>query len=161
MPVSRNKELLDCLFHRRPEGELEVFTFCLQHLHAAIEEAGFDDFSGHDYEVVNRMSWVVWERDSEAALWGRVFIDLWHCENFRPWPHWVELIRRDPTNVRYAIQAAHWVFAVSSANGGRALAAIINQCRCWRIADQYIPRQYGDRLRQWWLHSVLTYRSIG
>jgi hypothetical protein len=56
---------------------------------------------------------------------------------------------RDPANIRYVIEVAYYVFAVSGAKGGRAPAETINQCHCWRIAEQHIPRQYGDRLRHW------------
>ena len=73
--------------------------------------------------------------------------------------HWEELVRRAPSNVRYAIQAAHWVFRVSSADGGPALAAIIDRCRCWAVAETFIPKERGNALRAWWLRSVLPRRS--
>src|SRR5262249_12061788 len=81
----------------------------------------------------------------EAALWGMVFIDMWYCSNFGG-RHWAELVSRDPANVRFAIQAAYWVFAVSGADGGPALAAILNRCRCWEVAEQYVLRRPGAAL---------------
>ncbi len=161
MPASHRKEFLDCLFsHPRWRRELEVFAYVKDRLLTAIDEVGFDDFQGEDREVIGRLFTALSPAHSEEALWVQVFLNLWHCNNFGG-PHWVELIRRDTANVRYAILAAYWVFAVSSANGGRSLAAMINRCRCWRIAEQHIPRKTSDRLRQWWLHCVLPHRSIG
>jgi hypothetical protein len=136
---------------------LEVFEFVKNRLLAAIDEVGFDDFQGEDREVFNRMMRALSQSPGETALWIQVFLDLWHCENFGG-QHWAELIRRDSANVPYAIQAAYWVFASSSANGGRSLAAMINQCRCWRAAEEYILRQAGRGLRDWWQQSVLPYQ---
>jgi len=136
---------------------LEVFAHAKRHLLAAVDEVGFDDFGGHDYEVVGRLAETLHDRDSDAALWGMVFIDLWFCSNFGG-RHWSDLVARDPANIKYAVQAAHWVFAVSGANGGRALAAILNQYRCWRLAEQYISHQSDNGLRGWWDASVLLWR---
>src|SRR5215218_486826 len=122
MNVANRDDFLACL-HRDPTlVGLEVFALARRHFLAVVDEAGFDNFGGHDWEVMNRVSWVFGDRDDTPALWGMVFLDLWFCSNFGG-RHWEELVARDPANVRYAIQAAYWVFAVSSADGGRALAA--------------------------------------
>jgi hypothetical protein len=89
-----------------------------------------------------------------------VFIDLWYCNNFGG-PHWAELVARDTANSRYAVQAAYWVFAVSGADGGAALASILNRCRCWAVAERSVTRQPDDWQRAWWQQSVLPGREQG
>jgi hypothetical protein len=158
MDVADRHDFLTCLDQYPECNELEVRAHAKRHFLFAVDEVGFSNFGGRDYEVMGRLSESLGALDSEASLWGMVFIDLWHCSNFGG-RHWAELVARDPANVRYAIQAAHWVFAVSGADGGRALAAILNRCRCWGIAEQYIPRQQGDGLRRWWETRVLPRRE--
>jgi hypothetical protein len=158
MKVANRLDFLACLDRYPERNDLEVFAHAKRHLLAAADEVGFDDFRGSDYEVIGRLGQVLSGRDSEAALWGMVCIDLWYCSNFGG-RHWAELVARDSANARYAIQAAYWVFAVSAADGGPALAAILNRCRCWGVAEQYIPRQPGDWQRGWWERSVLPRRE--
>jgi hypothetical protein len=149
-----NRDYFLASLDRYPEpNKLEVFTHAKRHLLSAVAEVGFDDFRGRDYEILGRLSQALRSRGTGAALWGQVFIDLWYCSNFGG-PHWTELVARDPANARYATQAAFWVFEVSGADGGPALASILNQCRCWEVAEQYVPRQSED----WWQQSVLPHR---
>ena len=97
-------------------------------------------------------------RDTDAALWGLVFIDLWYCSNFGG-PLWAQLMARDPNAVGLAIQAACWVHAVSGADGGPALAALLNRHRCWEIAEQCVRCSTMRWVRDWWRRSVLPQRT--
>jgi len=160
MNVANRQDFLACLDQHDGRNGLEVFAHAKRHLLAAIEEVGFGDFGGHDYEVVGRLAETLHKHDSDTALWGMVFIDLWYCSNFGGC-HWSELVVRDPANIGYAIQAANWVFAESGADGGPALAAILNQCRCWSVAEQYISQHSDDGLRGWWAASVVPLRERG
>jgi hypothetical protein len=160
MNVGNRQDFLACLDQHDDRNGLEVFAHAKRHLLVAVDEVGFDDFGGHDYEVVGRLAETLHERDNDAALWGRVFIDLWYCSNFGG-RHWSELVARDPANITYAIQAAHWVFAVSGANGGPALAAVLNQRRCWDVAEQYMSQHAERWLREWWAASVVPLRERG
>jgi hypothetical protein len=158
MNVVNRQDFLACLDKHDGRNGLEVFAHAKCHLLLAVEEVGFVDFGGHDYEVVGRLAESLHERDSDAALWGMVFIDLWYCSNFGG-RHWFNLVARDPANVRFAIEAAHWVFAVSGANGGPTLASLINKRRCWDVAQKYVSRQFDERLRGWWKACVLPGRN--
>jgi hypothetical protein len=158
MEVANRDDFLACLDRYPERNGLEVFAHAKRHLLDALAEVGFDDFRGHDYEVIGRLSEALYGRGTEASLWGQVFIDLWYCSNFGG-PHWAELVARDAANARYAVQAAYWVFAVSGADGGRALAALLDRCKCWDAVEQCIPRQAGDWQRQWWQRSVLPHRK--
>jgi hypothetical protein len=154
MYVANRDDFLACLDRHPDRNGLEVFALAKRQFLDVVDEVGFNGFGGHDWEVMNRVSRVFGDRDDTPALWGMVFIDLWFYSNFGG-RHWDELVRRDPANVRYAIQAAHWVFAVYSADGGRALAAIIDRCRCWDVAERCISQVRDDGLRGWWLRRVL------
>jgi hypothetical protein len=158
MNVANRQDFLACLDQHDGRNALEVFAHAKRHLLVAVDEVGFDDFGGHDYEVVGRLAETLDEGDSDAALWGMVFIDLWYCSNFGG-RHWFNLLSRDPANARFAIEAAHWVFEVSGANGGPTLASLINKCRCWDVAQQYVSRQSDHGLRGWWQACVLPGRS--
>lgn len=153
---ANKQELLACL-DRRPMGGLEVFAQARRHLPAAVEEVGFDDFRGQDYEVMNRLQERLLGKTSEAALWALVAVDLWFCSNF-PGVHWRGLLQRDRANVRFAIQAAYWVFAVSGKNCGSGLAALITRARCWKTAERYLRAETDKGLRAWWSGSVLPRR---
>lgn len=157
MEVNNRDDFLACLDCYPERNELQVFVHAKRCLLDAVAEVGFDDFCGHDYEVIGLLSEALHGCGTEAALWGQVFIDLWYCSNFGG-PHWAELVARDPANARYAVQAAYWVFAVSGADGGRALAALLNRYKGWAAAEQGISRQAGDWQRQWWQRSVLPHR---
>jgi hypothetical protein len=156
--VADRDDCLACLDHHPTLAGLEVLALARRHFLAVLDEVGFDNFGGHDWEIMNRVSWVFGDRDDTPALWGMVFLDLWFCSNFGG-RHWEELVARDPANVRYAIEAAQWVFTVSSADGGRALAAILDRCYCWAVAEPFIPKERGSSLRHWWLQSVLPWRG--
>lgn len=158
MKVANRQDFLACLDCCPKRNALEVFVHAKLHLLAALAEVGFDDFRGHDYEVMGLVAKVLYNQESDAALWGLVFVDLWYCSNFGG-QHWDKLINRDLANVRFAIQAAQWVFAVSGADGGRTLAALISRCGCWHAAQRHIPREMGNQLRWWWTHNVLPYRD--
>jgi hypothetical protein len=139
MEVANRDDFLACLDRYLERYGLEVFAHSKRHLLDAVAEVGFGDFRGHDYEVIGRLSEAMYGHGTEAALWGQVFIDLWYCNNFGG-THWAELVARDPANARYAVQAAYWVFAVSGADGGRVLAAVLNRCGSWVVAAECIPR---------------------
>jgi hypothetical protein len=158
MEVANRDDFLVCLNQYASRNSLEVFAFSKCQLLAAVEEVRFDDFNGHDYEVMGRLEKALRPQQSEAALWGLVFIDLWYCENFGG-DHWIALLNRDRANIRYAIEAAYWVFAVSGSDGGRVLAGMINRCCCWEIATRYISRQTGDGTSLWWQTRVLPHRN--
>ncbi|HJZ56953.1 MAG TPA: hypothetical protein VKE74_18435 [Gemmataceae bacterium] len=158
MDVASRQDFLACLDRCPDRNGLEVFAHAKRHLIAALDEVDFDEFRGPDYEVIGRLTAALRDRETETALWGLAFVDLWYCSNFGR-PHWAKLVSRDPANVRYAIEAAHRVFAVSGADGGPALAAIINQCRCWAIAEQYVPRAALDWEGSWWQGSVSPHRK--
>lgn len=160
MNVTNRQEFLACLDSYPDRNALAVFAHAKRHFIAAVDEVGFTNFHGQDYEVMGRLAEMLAGRKTEAALWGLVLIDLWYCSNFGG-PQWGKLVGRDPTNVRYAIQAAYWVYAVSGADGGPALAAILNRCGCWKIAEEFIPQVSGDELQTWWERSVLPRRERG
>jgi hypothetical protein len=160
MELANQQDFLACLDRYSERNALEVFAHSKAHLLIVVKEIGFDDFLGHDYMVIGRLAEALQRRDSENALWGLAFIDLWYCSNFGG-RHWGELVARDPTNSRYAIQAAYWVFWQSGADGGQALAAILNRCGCWNVAERYIPEQAGDWQWAWWKKYVLPWRECG
>jgi len=160
MDVANRNDFFACLDQYPDRNELEVFAHAKRYLLAAVDQVGFGDFVGHDYEVMGRLSEALNAQNNEASLWGLAFIDLWYCSNFGG-RHWVELVARDSANARYAIQAAHWVFAVSGANGAPALAAILNRCRCWEVAQQYVPPRSATGLCGWWEKCVLPLRERG
>lgn len=160
MDVANREDFLACLDKHLSRNGLQVFAFSKRHLLTAVEEVGFEDFRGRDYEVISRLRELLRVHGSESALWGLVFIDLWYCSNFGG-RHWEELVARDPANIRYAIEAAHWIFAVSKANGGRRLAVLINRYHCGSLSEQYIRQHPGDGLRAWWQCSVLPYTLRG
>src|SRR5690349_24979363 len=99
MRITDRQDFLACLDLDDPSrNALEVFAFSKRHLIAAVDEVGFDDFHGADCMVLGRVGEALRQCDSEAALWGLVFIDLWFCRNFGGW-QWGELVARDPANV--------------------------------------------------------------
>ncbi|MCI0379798.1 MAG: hypothetical protein L0215_19635 [Gemmataceae bacterium] len=153
---ANKQEFLACLDARSAHG-LEVFAEAKRRLPAAIEEIGFVDFGGHDYEAMNRFQTQLVGRSSEAALWGLVAVDLWFCKNFGG-AHWPGLIERDSANVRFAIQTAYWVFIMSGKNCGAGLAALITRRRCWKKAEEYIRAERDKEIRGWWNRSVLPFR---
>jgi hypothetical protein len=157
MKIANRQDFLACLDAKDKAldvfGLRAAFAFCKRHLLTAVDEVGFHDFLGEDYEVMGRLRSILSTRSSESALWGLVFIDIWYCSNFGG-RHWAELVRRDPTSIRFAICVAYWVLMVSGSDGAFSLAAIINQRDCWDIAEQCIP-QGEENLRAWWYDSVL------
>jgi hypothetical protein len=159
MDVADRENFLACLDCDPDRNCVAVFAHAKRHLIAAIDETGFDDFHGPDFEVVGRLAEHLAGRTTEAALWGLAFIDLWYCSNFGG-RHWGQLVAHDPGNARYAIEAAYWVFAVSGRDGGAALAGILNRCRCWGVAGQYVRGQAGKWQRAWWQRSVLPGRDL-
>lgn len=158
MRITSQQDFLASLFCEHTRNELAVFVHSRHYLLRAVDEIGFDDFRGADCTVLGRMSEALGRRSSEAALWGRVFIDLWFCSNFGG-RHWDALVARDAGNVRYAIEAAFWVFAVSGADGGAALAAILNRHHCWDAATDYVPEWTVDAFVEWWRTCVLPHRQ--
>lgn len=158
MYVRNREDFLACLDRDQEVSQLEVFAHARQHLIAAVDDLGFNTFDGQDYEVMGRLWTALSSRDTDAALWGRVCIALWNCNNFGG-PYWAELVARDTTNIRYAIEAAYWVFRVSRADGGRALAAILNHCACWDVAERFVPRAKADLQQVWWQRSVMPHRK--
>jgi len=161
MMITRREDFLDRLNCREEcldaYGLRELFRVCKRHLLGALDEVGFDDFLGEDCEVMGRVGSILSAHGSESALWGQVFLDMWHCGNFNG-RLWTELVKRDPTNIRFAIRVAYWVLVVSGADGDSSLATIINQYDCWDLAQQYIPQQGEDGLRAWWYDSLLPQR---
>jgi hypothetical protein len=162
MEIANRQDFLACLdCHTNRRHGLEVFHHAKRQLLAAVDEVGFDDFRGHDYEVIDRLRIALSGRDSDAALWGMVFIDLWFCSNFGG-PHWEELIARDNANVRFAIEVAFWVRTVSRKDGSLALAGILKRLRCWKVAEQAMARLPArDGRRGWFEHSVVPWRVPG
>jgi hypothetical protein len=158
MELANHQDFLACLDRYSERNALEVFAHSKARLLAVVEEIGFDDFLGHDYEVIGRLADTLHRKESEDALWGLAFIDLWYCSNFGG-QHWEKLVAPNPTNSRYAIQAAFWVYLTSGADGGPALAAMLNRYGCWEIAERYIAEQAGDWQREWWQNSVLPRRT--
>jgi hypothetical protein len=153
---ANKQEFLAYLDDKAIDG-LEVFAQAKRQLPAAVEEVGFDDFGGHDYEAMSRLHERLLGKQSEPALWGLVAVDLWFCNNFGG-GHWARLIERDRANVRFAIQAAYWVFAVSGKNCAPALARLIKRGRCWNAAETYLREETDKGLRAWWRQSVLPCR---
>jgi hypothetical protein len=149
---------LAAALERRANDGLEVFEHSRRHLLAAMEEIGFDDFSGKGYQVMNRLARRLHEHGRESALWGLVALDLWFCNNFGG-SHWRALVERDQENVRFAIQAAYWVFIASSANGAFTLAMLINQSRCWDDAEQWVRSPAAKPVTDWWARDVLPYKK--
>lgn len=158
MAILDRHDFIACLGGSPDLEDLEVFTHSRRHLIKALDEVGFEDFRGLDYEVMGRLGEALRGIQSEPALWGLVFIDLWYCSNFGG-QHWSSLVARDVTNLRYAIEAAHWVVAESGSDGGATLAALINRCRGWGVAEQYVRLRAGTFLRGWWQHSVLPHKT--
>jgi hypothetical protein len=160
MRINNRQDFLACLCGGLDRNELEVFLFARHHLLRAMDETGFDDFHGADCSILGRLAEGLQQCDSDAALWGLVFIDLWFCSNFGG-RHWDELVARDPANVQYAIEAASWVVAVSGADGSHALAAIFNRHHRWGAADEFILRPSDKWFRSWWRRCVLPRREPG
>lgn len=159
MDVSNRQSFLACLDKYTSRNELDAFAHAKRHLIESADQIGFEDFVGPDYVVMGRLYDALRVQNSQASLWGLAFIDLWYCSNFGGC-HWAELVTRDSANARYAIQAAHWVFTVSGANGAPALAAILNQCRCWEVAQNYVLRGSANGLQVWWERCVLPLREL-
>ena len=150
---ANKQQFLACL-DSRFGARLEVFAEAKRHLPAAVAEIGFDDFRGHDYEVMNRFQTRLVGTQSEAGMWGLVAVDLWFCNNFGG-VHWAGLLTRDAANVRFAIQTAYWVFIVSGKNCGAALANLITRTRCWKAAESAMCGEANKGLREWWRGAVL------
>ena len=157
MKIANRQDFLVCLDRTDKASNAfvrEMCAFCKPHLLTAVDEVGFRDFLGEDYEVMGRLAPILSAHSSESALWGLVLIDVWYCSNFGG-RHWGELVSRDPTNIRFAIRAAYWVLLVSGADGASSLATIIDQHDCWDVAEQCISQGCEDALRAWWYDSVL------
>jgi hypothetical protein len=159
MYVANRQDFIASLDQRSRDG-LEVCAHAKRWLLATVDEVGFADFRGEDYRVMSRLGGALSSRGSEAALWGKVFIDLWFCSNFGG-RHWAQLVARDPANVGFAIQAAHWVFAQSRSDSAPALAAILNCCNCWMVAVQAIPVTNKEAHWRWFQQCVLPQRRLG
>jgi hypothetical protein len=155
MYLVNRQNLLASLDRPGREG-LEVYAHAKRWLLIAAEEVSFDGFRGQDYEVMSRLSIALAGRDSEAALWARVFIDLWYCSDFGG-RHWDQLVARDSANARFAIEAAFWVLCVSGKDSGPALTAVLNRFRCWWVAEQVTD----DGQRAWVQKSLLPGRALG
>jgi hypothetical protein len=160
MDIATRQDFLACLDHDRAPNKLDVFPHSKRHLLAVVEEVNFDDFHGPDHKVIHRLRLALKGRESEAALWALVFIDLWHCSNFGGW-HWDALLARDRANTRYAIQAAYWAYAESGADGSPVLAAMLQRQRCWEFAGKYILNHAEEGQRDWWQSCVLPLRKRG
>jgi hypothetical protein len=161
MDIANRQDFLACLDRFSDRNRLEVFQHAKRWLLAAVDEVGFDDFRGHDYEVIGRLARALSGRDSDAALWGKVFIDLWFCSNFGG-RHWEELIARNSANVLFAIEVVCWVRSVSRKDGSLALAGILKRLGCWKVAEQAIARLPArDGRRGCFEQSVLPWRVPG
>jgi hypothetical protein len=166
MKIASRQDFLACLDRTDRASDAfgvafvrEVCAFCKPHLLTAVDEVGFHDFFGEDYEVLNRLSCTLSTHSGESALWGLVFLDIWYCNNFGG-KQWSELVKRDATNIRFAIRVAYWVLMVSGADSASSLARIINQHDCWDVAYQWIRQGCEDDLRAWWYDSVLPLRVM-
>lgn|SRR5262249_23878640 len=157
VPVFADKQQFLACLDGRSTQDLEVFAEAKRHLPAAVAELGFEDFSGQDYEVMNRFQEQLVGTQSEAGLWGLVVVDLWFCKNFGG-VHWAGLLARDAGNVRFAIQTAYWVFIMSGKHCGAALANLITRTRTWKAAQSAMRGERDKGLCEWWSGAVLPLR---
>ncbi len=89
-----------------------------------------DEFDGEEHAVIGELS--VGARESpwdEETAWVSVYVGLYYCDNFPGFAHaaWAWLLRHDPNNLRYAIQACQYVDWSSGSSGWPALRLMIKR----------------------------------
>ena len=107
----------------------EVFALTEKSFLDALVELESLSFSGSDFHVMNEVGRKLQTRVDERSVWALAYIDLWFCSNFHK-RYWRELVRLDHGNIRYAIQAAIYVFWSSGADGSASLGELIRECDC-------------------------------
>lgn len=158
MDLCGRYDFLKCLNKQGlSQNGLDVIAFSKQQLLSVIDEIGYSDFRGQDYEVIGRLEKALLHCESQSAFWGLVFIDLWFCNNFGR-KYWSELVGRDTGNIRFAIQTAYWVFVQSGSDGGPALVEIMNHFHCWDDAEHYILSLPANEMRMWWQGHVAPFK---
>jgi hypothetical protein len=108
----------------------EVFEVAGRFFQSWIQRYPKEELSGEDFMVVNELSASVQESPlDETTAWVSVFVSLYFCDNFPGFsePAWNWLLRHDPGNLRYAIQACRYVHLSSGASGWDALKHMIKQ----------------------------------
>jgi hypothetical protein len=124
---------------------LAVFELARQGMIACAEALEFDDFPLRPAPV-DLFRHRIESDVSENADWARIFIHLWFCGNFTRL-YWVPLIRRDPGNIVYAIDACYFVYAVSGVDGASELKELIREFDCYDKAKAHFG---GLGLRECW-----------
>jgi hypothetical protein len=132
----------------------EVFEVTEGKVLACIEKVGFQSFSGPDDVVMDQLREELEKQHSEDAQWALAYIDLWNCSNFHG-TYWRGLVWRDRRNIRFAIQAALYVWWSSGSDGSAALAGLIQDCSCTAEAKEYLQRLGEKSELDWWAKRVL------
>jgi hypothetical protein len=104
---------------------------------------------------MHRLREALEKHGSEKAAWALAYIDLWYCTNFHRL-YWGRLVQRDRRNIRFAIQAALYVWWSSGSDSSSALADLIAASSCWAEAREYLDDLSQVEDRDWWLDKVLA-----
>jgi hypothetical protein len=132
----------------------EVFEVTEGKLLSCISGLDFQSFSGPDYLVMHRLREELEKQRGGDALWALAYIDLWYCSNFHG-AYWRELVRQDCRNIRWAIQAALYVWWSSGSDSSAALAGLIQGCSCTAPAREYLGGLAERAEWDWWVKKVL------
>jgi hypothetical protein len=138
-----------------PHSRFEVFELSQSGLLQCIEAVGFSSFAGEDYVIMHQIQKAIEPLTTERACWARVCLDLWYCRNFHAL-HWGELVQHKPENVRYAIQAAYYVWASSGSDSAHALGRFLAGSAGGSIARPYLEGLRRDPYSSKWVDRVLA-----
>jgi len=82
--------------------------------------------------------------EDETVLWSLAGIDVQSCDNDFGRRYWLPLCVRNPANVRYLVESAAWVLAMSGTRTSASLAASLGELK------QSVPG-----LKEWLEHASL------
>src|SRR2546422_642758 len=115
--------------------EFDVFSVTDAKLRECIADLDDAVFSAQDYEIMGRLRKAL-VPNREAVHWALAYIDLWFCANFHQ-AHWGPLVTLDRANIKFAIQAACYVWHQSSNDSSIPLARLVRDSDCW---DEALPQ---------------------
>lgn len=132
----------------------EVFALTEGKLLAAISRLGFQPQVRADYLAMHELREALLRQPGDETPWALAYIDLWYCSNFHG-GHWRTLVCHDHRNIRYAIQAALYVWWDSGCDDPAEVARLIEDCACRSEAQAYL-RDLAERPEwDWWVQRVL------
>jgi hypothetical protein len=149
--TSRGDFLVNVL-GRVPLEPFEFQTTAMQRMWSAIDEIGFTQFHGHEYEVLMQLDFALEpHRRTLDTRWARIYIANALGAGFggTQGAMWHDLIRADRANVRHAIEAAFWNWREYEYVTGPALSSLFTLTESWPAAHAVIAHA-AEPIRAWW-----------